>query len=202
MPLFVLAEGLEGVSPLAEPFRDDRETDRRARIPRRWLGEQTAAIPRFAHPHCYDDNVIRLDVPTRRPGKTFAMARCWASDMPAKSKIRPNRPRPPRALSAGYRAFRGPPQRGRREVVVVDLEQVDAVVLKTTFPASRVGDPLVHPGRLDDTFAYIAVEEAGVAMYPVSKRPVSVTTHANPFGSGSARPMNAKASSSPLRFVP
>ncbi len=41
-----------------------------------------------------------------------------------------------------------------------------------------------------------------VGMYPVSNRPVSVASHAKPFGSGSARPMNAKTSSSPLRLVP
>src|SRR4029077_6475213 len=52
--------------------------------------------------------------------------------------------------------------RPARELVVIDLEEIDAVALAHDFAApNRVRDALVHARRPDVVLAHVAVEEAG-----------------------------------------
>ncbi len=54
------------------------------------------------------------------------------------------------------------PDRARRVLVVVEVEQVLAAVLRDDLaPPDAVGDAQVHPGRLDDALGDVAIEETG-----------------------------------------
>ena len=132
-------------------------------------------------------------------------ARRWVSDMPSRSKG-PADPasiaRGPLRWDAEHLADLGDGTLG--EVVVVDLEQVDAVAARHTTLPRRIASAIRRcmPGAWMLRSRTSRSKKPVVGMYPVSKSPINVASHAKPFGSGSARPMNAKTSSSPLRFVP